>query len=790
MEVLMRRWTWWILWAVCLLAAIVWPVGMCAAQIEEEDREESYWRNIVESEVRYLHLSERSFLYGLAVLCELSEEQAEASRTLHEAYVPRVAATKRKVEEYLYASRQRSWLGEITGEEHIKHHNNADREQRAYKQKLWSEFEVDLKDLLTPEQLVHLPVLEKLCRVHVSSWILYVGQRVPDILRILQDAEVEMSPELRAIIERYITELDLLVVEYKREMPMFSDKVWEIQLDETLSYEQQDAAIRLLENPSKKLLISGREVSTETLRRMLPLLPEIKTAEVELHCYEYYDYLGDSSPRNFGAVCRKLLGLPSITEMQREGIREVYLEFIKARIAERKVEVEENLAADKSPTDLTDEERLVHLQAYMEGVSRGLERLRGLLTEEQIEEAGPPLREVRLYIPDFEADDEPPQRDLSKLIWLAPRQYAAPQVNAVDLAFLTRTVGLSEEQREAAGDLLSAYEGRVRLAVRKQRAFHESATYHTIMGRPSSDIDRRRERVEFEVDRHTSRLRVELLDDWRLILTDEQASKWESFERRVERKPIALGMRSLQVGVQSADLPAMLEQAIGGVDAIGDELAAVVELYEREMAALVKEVAALDVKSRERIAKALDGEGGAIAGSDPKIDAAAWGLSMRIFELNQQYFRRFCELLEGKSRKEFEAMMHRSLLHDRKISAHWKARADMAILERAIQGMNDLTEAQKRRIGEILGENEDAAHQARMLLYEEFAAIVPKRIDPEAWNGALRSSQCWTLAKNLWKIETETAAKLIAELTPEQKKKVPRSWLVTIEDPSLRFDEE
>jgi len=781
---------------VGVVCAMMAAPGGCLAQGEGEEELSPEDASAVYMEEYYAQ-QYLPRLRMMAVLCQLTDEQIAASVTLQESFIQRSIRADSKMGEYTAYLEKELSAGAMTADERGEKLQAVYRDKSAYVSKMTDELKADLKDLLTEDQLAQWPWVEIVWRVQEQEYRLYDQMhRGQNLLKLvstkLEDSET--SPEMRVVLEKHLTELDRVLELVEREYDAFSEERRRIRSDETLTEEEKAEAYRQLGRPGKDAQAKVREISEASVRRMVPLLPELEAAELELGFYERHSYGQERMFPDLTALCRKVMGMKSVTEEQKAQIREFRLQVVRARVAELKKENREKVDDDEGEFD--QQKMMADMQRMIVDSNQQLERLRSFLTAEQIELAGPPLSASATYVPDFESDDEPPKMKSSAMSmgggW---RPSVAPQVNALDIAFLSRIAAFDEAQKEAAGNLVLGYESRFRLAMRKIKAFEASmASSMEKGGMADAGVMKRGMAVMAKGHRFLTRIRRELLDDLRSLLTEEQVPKWEAFERRIQRKGVGQGEMAFGGNMSQVDLPGMLEGAFVDGAMPSDEMMEIVESYEREMQPLVAEISAIEAEQVVAIEKAAEADGFNIIELFGRMEAGqvkAEELGVRVQALNQQYFKRLSGMMEGEPRMVFEEAMIASAMQPLDMFRFNERQVpDPFELSREIDRLKDLTEAQRERVREIAAAKRGEIHEVRLQLYEHFIAIEWSRSDWNKLFETTRSEPMLSMFKRLNTLQDTMAKELMAELTPEQVGRLPKKWRKHEKVSYPRFDED
>jgi len=711
----------------------------------------------------------------IAILCGWTDVQYEAGRTLMESYIHRRERAKLKKSEYMTFLRNQRGGDPFPGDEERELRHVLDRELKDYEARIFDELKSDLKDVLTAEQLPEWEWVEKLWRVHEQPWILYkYGARGQTLLQTVSDKllETDVSPEMRAVLKNYLAELDQTLRQMeanRRKHFVDRDRIYR---NMKLSAKEKVEAVRQLGHPNTDAKMKAREVSDASLQQLLALMPELEGAELELGLYVNNTYGQDMTISDHAKLCNRVMQMKSVTDDQRAQIRGLRLQYLRARLAEVKAELREE--GDENRQEFDEQKRWEEIQKQHKQSSEQLARLRVILSAAQIEEAGPPISVKLLYVPEFEGDDEPPPVNIDprREVMVSGR---ASQVNAIDVVFLVRLMGLGEAQNEAARNLVAGYESRFRLTMRKMKAF-DYLLKEGMAGMTDVRLFQEEMRVRTGGSDYLERIKGELFHDLRQLLTEEQVQKWEVFERRIARKSVGVG--NWTIGrMMSVDLPGMLEGVLVGGGVPNGGVMDVIESYEREMHPLVKEIAELRDKEMED-----DGDG-----HPEKLDE----LAKRIDEVTGRYFLRMSGVLEGEQKMMFEDAVFMAILLPPGTSFSGSSRTlDAMELPREIGRLKDLTEAQRERVDEIVQEQRLKIHEVKRSLYEALVAIGGINAEFMKRHRAISNDPMKGQFTRMHDLHDSMVKELLAVLTPEQVGKLPQKWRKPEPVPYPQFDED
>jgi len=775
---------------VCVLLA---APGVSWGQGKDEAAQESKEAGLTRFEEAYIQrFAPRTQL--VATVCRLTDKQLETCRTLQEKFAQRLVRSSRTANKYLDFIQSEVAAGTITADEYSDRYRSVSSEYTKYISQISEELKSGLKALMTEEQLVEWEWVEKLWHLYDEGLLTEEYRSGGWNLVMLVSTRLtstDVSPEMWEVLKRYLAEIDRVQDQFKAAQARYRERS-RIESDEALSDAEKSTAIDQLGDFQFDVMSLTLQVSEASLQQLLPLMPELEAVEVELAFHAGSgDFTGVFFP-DAGLLCRRVMGLKSMTEEQRAQIREFRLQVARALLAKAKERHlkqhdDDEFRDDKSKREADERE-------WVKVYSEQLERLRAILTAEQIVEAGPPIDAIALYVPDFESDDEPPHQSAPRPQLNASSEKEAPKVNAMDIAFLSRIAMLSEAQKEAAKNLVSEYQSRYRLAMRKFSTFQASMLMSMLQGGiADSKLMTRAMRVMPDGRRYLDRIRDELMNDLHDLLTEDQLVHWGAFERRIARKSVTLGDAMLGIGREISDLPTMMERAFayGAVpsEAILEEL----ESYEREVQPLVVEILASRAKLMadiERDLMAEDYDYLSMQSSDEgrvKIRE----LLGEMGDLTRQYFQKLRAMLEGVPRIVLEEAMYLEtrwppdLAYPGELSAR-----DGSELADDIARLKELTEAQRKRVHEIRNIKQEEIHTVRQQLYEALSVIHMPEND---WRGRFEMSHVQpirSLYDRLNELNDSMVEELRGVLTPEQVGRLPKKWRQQEKVSYPRFDED
>lgn len=150
-------------------------------------------------------------------------------------------------------------------------------------------------------------------------------------------------------------------------------------------------------------------------------------------------------------------------------------------------------------------------------------------------------------------------------------------ISRSDIEVMARTLAMSDEQRESALDLYSAFELAYKTATKKLTDVQQK------LQQDGADEDpeqwKKLQPIYEKYNEHIEKLRTTLLEDLQLTLTDEQKDKWPRVEKKLKRKE---SMMQLVASGSRADLSVLVQRVLGK-DAPSADLATLLDQYEVEL---------------------------------------------------------------------------------------------------------------------------------------------------------------------------------------------------------------
>lgn len=264
----------------------------------------------------------------------------------------------------------------------------------------------------------------------------------------------------------------------------------------------------------------------------------------------------------------------------------------------------------------------------------------------------------------------------------------ASRVTSRSVAAYSRLLGLEETQIEIAQGLLEQYTANIEDASRERRnrlqalmaQFRETQDHTIMMERMpgiSEDFAERSRAIE-----------ASFFSDLRLLLDDQQASRWERVQRLRRRETV---LRQGSLSGETLDLLAIADSVGDGLD-LGDEVTTALEQYEIELdRALIAKAATLK--------NIRESSSGTLMGFDlsemEEMSARTREVGLRVRNLN----RRHARLIESMLPEDLAARFQDETRRRSFPRVYKESRVDRTLL--AAESLDDLAPDQRQSLGEI-----------------------------------------------------------------------------------------
>ncbi len=365
--------------------------------------------------------------------------------------------------------------------------------------------------------------------------------------------------------------------------------------------------------------------------------------------------------------------------------------------------------------------------------------------------------------------------------------YERPVFSVRDVPRLARILGLRDDQRDAATELLTAYSDRIASASKKMNEFNEQVHQSTGYGDLPEDRRKRVDEAYEKYEDHRKKLREGVLEDLRAVLDAEQSPLWAAVDRwllRRDRLQYAWG------GLTSAgtiDVVAVVNRAFGESPQ-PENVASRLDEYELAIDRILREHKEEDEKLREDWKSRADDWEKMTEEEREAIQEEWEGRSLQrsreLRECNSKAVLAVLSMLEpGDRRDMIEADFYR-----RAVSRAYDDR-ERPPLERSFKearALGTLTDEQRGRIAEL----ERALRQSQLKEFKErFARLCEEEEKATAKSIRERRYEHDAIESGLRESDKRMVEELRAILTPEQIEKMSPP-VRQVEVPTLEFDDE
>lgn len=366
-------------------------------------------------------------------------------------------------------------------------------------------------------------------------------------------------------------------------------------------------------------------------------------------------------------------------------------------------------------------------------------------------------------------------------------RYDRPVLSVRDVPRLARTLGLTDDQREAAKELLTAYSDRIASAAKRMNEFNEQIYQSAGYSELPADERKRVDEAYRKYEEHRKKLREGVLEDLRAVLDAEQAPRWASVDRWLLRRD---RLQHAWGGLTSAgtiDVVAVVNRAFGEGPQ-PENIAARLDEYEVAIDRILRKHQEEDEKLREGW-KSRAGDWNKMTEEEREALQEEWeGRSLQrsreLRECNSKAVLAVLSMLEpGDRRDTIEADFYR-----RAVSRAYYDR-DRPPLERSFKearALGTLTDDQRGRIAEL----ERALRQSQLKEFKErFARLCEEEEKATAKSIRERRFEGDPMQSGARESDKKMIDELRAVLTPEQIQKMSPP-VRQVEVPTLEFDDE
>lgn len=779
-----------------LIAALLMLIALPVQAQDDDDPLEAAQMFLSGEYLRYRPNVPRTDLLFFARMAGLSAQQREAALDLYSAYSTRHEAAARKMQEYEDA---------LTSGDHQRIWNDPKIEPvlrpvrddfHKHQQKLKEELLADMKALLTDDQQGKWEWFERRLNWDASSWQLaIIGGQQPDLALIAHRVagDQPFSQEVIDVLTRYYADSFALMKDTADAVVRHRLETRHIEDDQERQAEEQ--AFR------QEFLQRNLALMQRTASKLQSLLPEPLGERFEEAYLRGLTLNLDTTsymvrPDRAYAAARSVKNL---SEDQRARIEAIESEDRKDDIVRMRALLEERL---KRPLgwqgDQADANQMDAMLRYQQRITRHkalISRLREILTPEQQEEAGPPISAIDVRLPNFEDENEPapPMKPSRPGIPDMEAAFDRPVMSDLDLAFLKREASLTDEQYASAKDLLDAYRARNRLASRKMAAYQQAVSERMMQGDTGEMLDKRSMRFYLQYHRYNERIRDELVEDLRSLLTEEQSPAFEAIRRRIKRRSLSSDGISFGIAGVNADLTAITEGIFAG-ESPPEDIRAVLSRYEADLAPIVGRLTAFQRVQMRRFEKMAEG-GGALnitdmMGQFESMQKDARKMMVEARELNLKCFRELAPKFPDDRRAEFEEAYYSAALG----ANMW------AMMDQNPRRPRDLL-AEARALGDLTPEQDASLAAAARRFASETAASLREAFEAQIKNerpdqSMMERAQAMSRSDLNQRVEAmrdsreKAVDSMLASLTEEQRQRLPKPYRTggPVERP--RFEEE
>ncbi|MBL8745340.1 MAG: hypothetical protein JNK58_03180 [Phycisphaerae bacterium] len=792
---------------VVVLACLAAGRLVCGQVEVEEDEAGSSFEN---GETRTPPSVSRNEVTFFVRAAGLSAEQREAALELWATYAERHAAAADKFREYAEAvtggERNRGWQDDSIRKQLMP----VRMDLQAFERQIEDQLKSDLRQVLTPEQESRAGWFQRRTRVRAHSNLVswsYAGEADLALIAHLVTGSGAWSEELSATLDKYYGELlDLIEEAQKDQEAALSERKQDHPAGEGEAADDGEAAAmreqarwREQRKRGDVFRLRGAQLNERYAARIASMVPSEQSERFEERYLRAMTSRRSTPYSDAGPVFDRALLAEGLSEDQRARLMAMRGEWSKEERRRLRDSLKQRLASlengdDESEAMLWSDD----VQERMKKQAATLAAVRGVLTEEQAEAAGPPLSKSTIRIPDFDAEDEPePARSTTKgRTFDMEGLLSMRSLTSGDIAYYTRVAGLDADQREAAADLLASYTSRQRRAVRKMAAYQSALTERLMQGDTGESMQKRATQVYLRFDEYTKRLTRETLDDLKSILTDEQSGAYDRLEKRLRRRT----MLNPQVGMISAgaglDLVSLLEGVVGK-SGLPAEAEPTLERYEREMAPAVDRLRQFEEDQIEKAKKLAEGAGemdpASQMASAMELMTQMQKIASEARDLNIRYFREVLPMLPEAIRPEAERAFYLAAspfsMMNMMDGDESSRRTPQGLFDEAA-ALDDLTDEQRSSLSAALL---SYTKQASAKYREVFDMLVQMEKDHPNMMERMTS----IAGSGVYNTEVEMGAKrdealeaMLASLTAEQRERLPRPYRPPGVVPRPRFDED
>ncbi len=740
----------------------------------------------------------------------LTPEQREAALELWAAYSERHTAASELMQEYTDSltdgDMQREWQDEKVREQLDPVQSDFNK----FENRINKELTEDLRAVLTDAQEPGWKWFDQRRKVCETSGLISRSYGAKTDLALIAHQALggtAWSDGVATTLDKYYSEvLELIDEARKDQTAATNERIAQQKAEENENEDEPEAEdkgqARLLEQRKRENVfrLRGAQLNERYAAKIAGLLPADAAERFEERYLREMSEMVPGMLADSGRAFDLSLRVADLTADQRSRLVGLRGEWSKDERRRMRGALDERIAAlekgdGASPMGM---QFGIDYQERLKQQAATLKDIRGVLTPEQVEAAGPPISATALRVPNFEAEDEmePPRKAGKGRMFNMEGFLGMRSLKDADVTFFIRVAGLDDDQRESAKDLLSSYTARQRRAVRKMAAYQEAMTERAMQGDAGDATNKAATKVYLRFGEYTERLEKETMADLRAILTDAQSAAYDRLEKRVRRRSAL----NAQVGMMTAgagiDLVGLLEGVMGkaGLPAEAD---AILLRYEGEIAPAVDRLRDYE--------KEQMGKWGKMAEEEVELDAAAQmaaaqemmaqmsKLAAEARDLNIKFFREVLPTLPEETRPEAEQTFYFAASPFSMMGMMGNdesgRRTPRGLLDEAV-ALGDLTEEERASLaGSVLSHAKDAAAKYR----EVFDKLVQaEKENPNAMERmqSMGESGIYGAEQEVSENRGKTVDAMLATLTAEQRERLPKPYRPQGSVARPRFEEE
>jgi len=349
-------------------------------------------------------------------------------------------------------------------------------------------------------------------------------------------------------------------------------------------------------------------------------------------------------------------------------------------------------------------------------------------------------------------------------------RFMDPPVDSKEIDALIKLAKIDGETETAINDLFQGFQAQFEEAKTKLQEIFRLAQEEAQKTQDMS-VWQDAQKKALEYYQHQLKLRDNLFNDIKLLLTEDQAAQWPAFERLSRRNHVMDTGQNVIAG-SSVDLVKLVDDTKTDSEAaVSPEVADVITRYELELDNQLVEIRDLQTEQLEQVSKIL-GEGGNFMTNMQdweKMFDESRALQAKVRETNVKYARQIAGLLADDQRAKFDLEYNRRA-NPRVFAATYVDQGfDTAL------GLESITPDQKEKIIVIREEYEREAAPIRAKWDEELVKWQSNVKMMEMFMGAQAGGNAESKAAEASKKELDERyyVRIREVLTEEQVKALP-----------------